>query len=150
MSYDSTQDTLDHIQSVRDKIELFVVSLRLRGANHDQSKLASPEKELFDEMTPILATITYGSDEYKASLAKLRPALEHHYANNTHHPEHFKRGIDEMNLLDVVEMFCDWMAATERHKTGDMRKSLEVNEKRFNMSPQLANIFHNTLKIYGL
>lgn len=150
MSYDSTQDTLSHIVSVGEKIDKFRYELAMRAIVHDRSKLASPEKELFDEMTPILKTITYGSDEYKASLAKLKPALDHHYANNSHHPEHYPDGVDNMSLFDLVEMFCDWMAATERTKDGDIRKSIQINANRFQISPQLAQIFYNTLKHYGL
>lgn len=151
MSYDSTQDTLAHISSVTDKIVTFSEEMMVRAEKHDSSKLESPEKELFDEMTPILKTLTYGSDEYKASLAKLKPALDHHYAANSHHPEHYPEGgIDHMDLFDVVEMFCDWMAATERVKDGDIHKSIEINRVRFGMSNQLAKIFINTLKNYSI
>lgn len=150
MSYNSTPDTLEHIQNVQSKIKVFTDELTRRGQVHDESKLKSPERELFDEMTPILKTLTYGSDEYKASLAKLKPALDHHYMNNTHHPEHYIMGVDGMNLFDIVEMFCDWMAAVERTKNGDIRKSLEINKTRFKISDQLNNIFLNTLDSYGV
>ena len=151
MNYDSTQDTENHIESVRDKLRIFCHELTGRGAVHDFSKLRSPEKELFDEMTPILKELTYGSAEYKESLVKLKPALDHHYAVNSHHPEHYPEGgIDHMDLFDVVEMFCDWMAATERMKTGDIRKSIQINHARFQISEQLTKIFLNTLKHYEL
>lgn len=150
MSYDSTQDTLDHINSVKRKLFSFAKELEFRGMEHDLSKLKAPEKELFDEMTPILKTLEYGSDEYKASLAKLKPALDHHYANNSHHPEHYQNGIKGMDLFDLVEMFCDWMAATERTASGDIRKSLGINQSRFGIPHELTTIMHNTLKHYGL
>lgn len=148
MSYDSTQDTLDHIESVERKLKVFASELIFRATQHDLSKLESPEKELFDEMTPILKTLTYGSEEYKASLEKLKPALQHHYMVNSHHPEHYPNGIKGMDLLDIVEMFCDWMAATERVKNGDIRKSLGINQVRFGIPPELTMIFFNTLKYY--
>jgi len=44
----------------------------------------------------------------------MKPALEHHYALYRHHPEHFQNGIDDMNLIDLVEMFADWKASSER------------------------------------
>lgn len=146
--YDSTKDTLDHIEKVINKMKVFVDKLYYRAIKHDQSKLHSPEKELFDKMTPILKGLEYGSDEYKKSLEELKPALEHHYKNNRHHPEYHEKGIDGMDLLDIVEMFCDWMAATERTKDGDIVKSIEINKKRFGMSDQLTSIFMNTLKYY--
>ncbi len=55
---------------------------------HDRSKTESPEVECFDEYTPKLKGATYGSDEYKQWLAEMKPALDHHYAANRHHPEH--------------------------------------------------------------
>ena len=46
--------------------------------------------------------------------------------------------------LDVVEMFCDWKAATERHADGNLERSIEINRERFKMSDQLVAIFQNT------
>jgi hypothetical protein len=112
---------------------------------HDASKLEPPEKELFDKFTPKLKDTTYGSDEYKGYLAELQVALDHHYAANRHHPEHFEGGINDMTLMDVVEMLMDWWAATERHADGDIYKSLEHNRERFNIDPQLASILKNTI-----
>jgi len=146
MSYDSRQDTERHIADVRHELEGFAGDLYCRGLKHDLSKLNSQvEKDLFDEMTPILKTLEYGSDEYKASLAKLKPALDNHYAVNSHHPEHYPNGVDDMNLLDLVEMWCDWKAAVKRTASGDIAKSLEINRKRFGLSDQLYNILKNSI-----
>jgi hypothetical protein len=90
MSYDSTQDTLDHIARVEGYLSLCADYLRIRAAKHDASKLQEPEKSLYDEWTPKLRDMTYGSDEYKAALKEMGPALQHHYANNRHHPD-FKK-----------------------------------------------------------
>ena|ERR1700744_3335845 len=144
--YDSTEDTLKHIQDVQDELFKFLTGLVDRGLNHDASKLQFPEKELFDKWTPILKELVYGSDEYKDSLNKLKPALDHHYANNSHHPQYYENGIDGMNLYDIVEMYCDWKAAVKRTKDGNIFKSLEYNRIRFEMSDQLCNIFRNTLE----
>lgn len=146
--YDSTQDTLDHIGTVQKVLGIFIQNLGKRGIVHDKSKLRSPEKELFDEYTPKLKKLTYGSEEYKESLTALKPALDHHYSVNSHHPEHYENGIDGMDLLDLIEMLSDWKAATMRHEDGDIIKSLEVNRERFKMSDQLYNIFKNTVTRY--
>ena len=142
--YDSTLDTLAHIDSVRRKIELVCALLTMRAALHDASKLEEPEKSAFDQATPKLKYISYGSDEYKAALAELGEALHHHYAVNRHHPQHFENGINGMTLIDVVEMFCDWAAACERHNDGNLQRSIELNIERLKLSPQLAAIFENT------
>ena len=139
-TYDSRPDTCAHIQTVQDLVFEVVQNLVQRAQVHDRSKLASPEVEIFDEFTPKLKDSTYGSDEYKGFLAAMKPALDHHYAQNTHHPEHFPNGINGMSLLDITEMLCDWKAATMRHADGDLRKSIEINQKRFGYSDELKQI----------
>jgi hypothetical protein len=54
--------------------------------------------------------------------------------------------MNDMTLLDLVEMFCDWRAASKRHNDGNINKSIEISGGRFNMSPQLIKIFENTAK----
>jgi len=50
-----------------------------------------------------------------------------------------------MNLIDLLEMLCDWKAATLRHNTGDIYKSLELNQKRFGYSNEIKSLFKNTI-----
>ena len=177
--YDSAQDTLAHITRVRELLELTRQNLSARAAAHDQSKLEDPEKKVFDEMTPKLKNSTYGSDEYKSFLSKMSIALDHHYKNNRHHPEHWARwecdlcfarydedpttnctqcghgvfsrypDVTRMSLFDLLEMLCDWKAAGERHANGSMAKSLEVNKVRFKIPPALQAVLENTAKEMG-
>lgn len=140
----TNNDTFRHIERVRNLLNACVRELLDRGERHDQSKLEEPEVAAFTEFTPKLAASTYGSPEYHEFRAAMKPALDHHYANNRHHPEHFKDGVDDMNLLDVLEMLCDWKAASERHNDGNIRRSIEVNADRFSLSPQLVRILENT------
>lgn len=142
---DSTQDILDHIKEVQAELQLFAKELYHRGLNHDQSKLKSPEKELFDQYTPLLRESVYGSSDYYKNLEGLQPALKHYYSMNSHHPQFYVNGIDGMNLADLVEMWCDWKAATRRTNTGDIANSLEINRHRFKMSDQLYNILKNSI-----
>ena len=144
--YDSSVDTLLHIKRVNELLMEACTELLKRAAIHDTSKLHSPEKELFDEFTPLLKNSTYMSDEYTGFLKSLNIALTHHYANNNHHPQHYEKGVNGMNLFDVLEMFFDWRAASERQDTGDIYKSIEFNKSRFEMSDQLVDIFINTAK----
>jgi hypothetical protein len=146
MSYDSAPDTYLHIRSVQALLYEIIGLLNDRCERHDESKLCSPEKEAFDEFTPRLRSLTYGSDEYKACLAEMRAALDHHYAHNSHHPEHYADGVNGMDLLDLVEMLADWTAATNRHADGNILSSLEINRKRFGLSDQLHAILLNTVK----
>lgn len=146
MNYDSATDTLKHIKRVAQLLTEASAELIRRANCHDDSKLQDPEKSIFDEMTPKLAASTYGSDEYKAFLSQMKPALDNHYSNNSHHPEHYINGVDGMSLFDLIEMFFDWKAAGERHNNGNIFKSIEINTKRFNLSDQTRNILYNTAK----
>lgn len=141
-------DTFRHIERVRNLLNYMVNDLLDRGRKHDQSKLVSPEVEYFAEYTDKLATCTYGSEEYEGYRKAMKPALDHHYASNRHHPEHFKDGVNDMNLIDVLEMLCDWKAASERHNDGNIRKSIEKNADRFGLSPQLVRILENTAELF--
>jgi hypothetical protein len=142
--YDSRSDTLKHINRVSQLLNDAIGEIDQRRLNHDTSKLHSPERELFDEFTPKLAGCTYGSDEYKDFLKGLKIALDHHYENNSHHPEHYTNGINGFDLFDLIEMFFDWKAASERHNDGNIYKSIEINKTRFNISDQIIDIFKNT------
>ena len=149
MSYDSKDDTIAHMATVDRFMGRIILNLRKRNAVHDDSKLEEPEKSMYDEFTPKLRAMTYGSDEYRETLAAMGPALQHHYAANSHHPEHYENGINGMSLLDLIEMLADWKAAAVRHADGSIAQSMEVNRKRFGMSDQLYEIFQNTIKELG-
>lgn len=149
MTYDSTPDTIDHIRKVQVRLMEICGLLLERARIHDASKLEEPEKSGYDSLSLKLKDCVYGSDEYKAALAEAKPVIDHHYAANSHHPEHYKLGLNGMSLLDIVEMFCDWKAAGERTKQGSMGQSLGVNKTRFNVNSQLADIFENTARELG-
>lgn len=147
--YDSTQDTLEHKKTVRANLNKVLAEIIHRQIHHDDSKLQEPEKSIFDRFTPKLRDSTYGSEEYKSLLSVMEVALQHHYQENSHHPEHYLSGISGMSLLDVIEMLADWKAATLRHADGDMQKSLEINKERFQISEQLFSILQNTVRELG-
>lgn len=140
-------ETQKHIEKVRKYIHFFTDKLYNRGVKHDATKLESPEVELFSEHTGCLKELTYNSPEYHEHLEALKPALDHHYATYRHHPEHFANGINDMNLIDLVEMIADWKAAAERQHDGNLLTSIEQNAMRFKISDQLKQILLNTAKV---
>jgi len=148
-NYDSTKSTLEHISKVKSIINIVLRELSNRAIHHDESKLSLKEKPFFDKYTNKLKNTTYGSKEYKKYLEELSPALEHHYKHNRHHPEFFEEGINGMTIIDLIEMFCDWKAATMRHYNGDLISSIEHNKDRFNMSDQLTQIFKNSVDLFN-
>lgn len=132
MSYDSTQDTIAHIERVRELLYQVEMQVAKRGAEHDTTKLEEPEKSMYDRFTPKLRSSVYMSDAYKRFLEEMGPALAHHYEHNSHHPEHYPNGIDGMSLLDLIEMLADWKAAGERHADGgSLERSIHQNQERF-------------------
>ena len=137
--------TKDHISEVRKELLMVINNLADRAQNHDASKMSDIEVDTFVEFTPKLKNSTYGSEEYKGFLEQMKPALDHHYANNSHHPEFRSNGILGMSLFDLIEMICDWRAATRRHADGDIFKSIEINQKRFGYGNELKQIFLNTV-----
>lgn len=194
-TYDSRVETYKHIQHVQGYVAEAANNLVQRAMIHDRSKLQSPEVEVFDEFTPKLSGVTFGSAEYRAMTAAMKPAIDHHNEANSHHPEHYRwrcplcqgqfsgqqapvtfepdnrfcprccpvgtlweaklednpdRGFRGMSLLDLVEMVCDWKAATLRHADGDIRRSLDICQKRFGYSDELRQILLNTIEELGL
>lgn len=145
--FECRYETQKHIEKVRKYIRFITDKLTTRGVNHDAVKLDTPEVEVFAEYTDILKNLEYNSPEYKENLSKLSVALDHHYANCRHHPEHFQNGINDMNLVDIVEMLCDWKAASERQHNGNLLTSIEQNASRFKMTDQLKQILLNTAKL---
>ena len=141
-------ETSKHIMRVQHHLHGIIHGLLRRAEDHDACKLAPPEVDIFTEFTPKLATTEYDTGEYRGFLKAMKPALDHHYANSRHHPEHFKNGVEDMNLLDIIEMFCDWKAATERQHNGNLRQSIEKNADRFKISPQLVKIFENSIELF--
>jgi hypothetical protein len=154
MAYDSRPETQEHINRVRDFLYGAMANISQRARVHDQSKLHEPELSAFDIATPKLATLEYGSEEYKQSLEELGPALHHHFKLNDHHPEHYENGVQGMSLMALIEMLCDWRAASERvkqrtdnpEKVGTFESGLKYNQERFGYSDELAQILLNTAR----
>jgi hypothetical protein len=139
-------ETLEHIKKVGENINVFIKELIYRAEIHDDSKLQSPELEGYATIGTKLRDIEYGSEAYKKNLELLKPVIEHHYSVNRHHTEFWPQGINDMTLIDVLELLADWKAATLRNKNGNLRKSIEINAEKYNISPQLKRILENTVR----
>jgi len=169
--------TLRHIETVRNYLAAIIKELMYRQEQHDQTKLQPPEAEIFEKYMPLFEGVKYGSEKYREVIEKLKPAVDHHNKHNRHHPEHFKRTyecgkcnnkydyapdkcecghgifsvygglINGMNLIDLIEMMCDWKAAGLRRGDGDIYKSIEISKGRFGISDQLEQILINTAEL---
>lgn len=147
MAYDSKPDTLVHIARVQRHLESFCDALEMRGKAHDYSKLSAEEKPYYDEAIPRIKDTLFGTPEYTEAAKLLGPGLEHHKAVNSHHPEFYDREISGMDLLDLVEMFCDWRAANERDGGKlTFSDSTRAAMERYGIGGQLAEILVNTVE----
>lgn len=106
-----------------------------RSLVHDLSKYGWTETKHFARTIRQLKLSTYGTDEYFALLKDIKPAIEHHYKHNRHHPEHWENGIRDMGAVDQLEMICDWCAACKKHKDGSPIQSAAINARRFDYGP---------------
>lgn len=107
-----------------------VSELNKRGIVHDISKFKEPEFIAFSSTRERFKKAQYGTDEYKQLCDEVRPALEHHYQNNRHHPEHHTNGVKDMTLVDVLEMLADWKAASVRPPYNELKDTLSFSFER--------------------
>jgi len=148
-AYDSTADTLKHSLRVGELMGQPITELVQRSVHHDLSKTEDPELAVYNEFVPRLKASTFGSDEHTGFVAAMGEGLAHHYSANRHHAEHFVSGVTGMTLVDLIEMLADWKAATEREADGDLARSLEIQQQRYGIDDQLAQILANTAAWFG-
>ena len=141
---------LGHKDFVARMMAKFSAELAYRAAIHDESKFRPAEFDVFEKLVPHFGKFEYGTPEWEEVNQQLREATAIHHAKNRHHPEHFENGIDDMNLIDLVEMLADWKAASTRSPKDHIRKSMPKLQERYGISPQLLKILENTLKDFKM
>ena len=134
----------EHTRSVRQSIAKVVSELIRRSAIHDDKKLRDEEVDRRIERRRAINHLKYGSPEREEADRPFQGLQHGHYCQYRHHPQHFENGIDDMNLVDVIEMVCDWAAY------GNLDKSLKHNQKTYCVSPQLMKLIKNTIKDFDL
>ena len=144
------EDTHAHIKLVQNQMNKAIIFLKTQSVVHDRSKFTDEEAEIYAVVTPEFAKYDYGTPEHKAVGDKLGPAWEHHLENNPHHPEYHENGVDGMDLLYIIEMLCDWKAASMRNPNQDFKKSLQLNLDKKKIAPQLQSIMINTAARLGM
>jgi hypothetical protein len=146
---EAMRETVKHVRRVQELMGECLLNLHNRSRIHDASKFSPEEWPYFAQATSRLRGITYGSPEYKASLQAIKPGIEHHQQNNSHHPEYHANGVRGMSLMDLVEMLADWKAAGERHADGSLEKSIQHNAERFNIPDPIVLLLRLTANELG-
>lgn len=133
----------EHILKVQGHMASVLSNLTNRMTVHDQSKFTEQELGLVMGK-PSFDKYEYMSKEERQALESVKESLQHHYNNNSHHPEFYASGVNGMSLFDLIEMVCDWKAASEMSPNGSLEGSIEYNTERFNLSPEIVKILRNT------
>ena len=114
----STERNLYHISLVREQLHHFYDYPGLENSEIDKRAELHDASKFFENEKHAYACLTFFYDQKKSNPAYVLPRLvesmvsegiEKHSLINTHHPEaHFD--INQMPLIDLVEMVCDWTA----------------------------------------
>ena len=120
-----------HRTIVSATLRAIAYELMRRADLHDQSKLSLDEFEGFAKINRVGREHEYGSDEYFAALNAVDPnPIPLHYSRNDHHPE-FHAKITYMEFPELVEMVCDWYAASVTYGKTSFQGSLTVGFDRW-------------------
>ena len=124
-------------------LDSFIKEMLERAKEHDASKLRDPEVSEFSKYEIKRSNAKYGSEEYNENLKALNSALVHHYRCNRHHPQHFGNGMSGMNIMDLIELMCDWQAVAQ-----DIDESIIIGQQRFGYGKPMTKILSNTTNKY--
>ncbi len=133
-------------------LDRVICELLKRGLEHDDSKLKEPELGIFSSNIRIFNEMVNYHYIKENDNNELELSIEHgkqlHYDSNSHHPEHYgELGINGMDLVDIIEMVCDWLGSHERYKNiEEVEKMLSIQYKRFGIDEQLGHIISNSVK----
>lgn len=109
------------------------LKLMTRGFSHDISKLNNDEfygMAMFADDTKSLKDPKEKVSDEKEIYVNL------HRDRNRHHPEYWDDA-DDMKLIDILELCCDWCARSEQFGT-DVIEFLETRQDtQFNFSPEI-------------
>ena len=137
--------TLAHINQVKSKMEFFASVLATRGTSHDSSKLIEPEYSgwLAMDQEP---RYPYGSEKYYDKINRYKEVLEHHYSLNSHHPEHFENPSTQMDLVDLIEMLCDWFSYSNNISWLEGYNTINSQCARFGLNDTIRHLLLNTFR----
>lgn len=155
-SYEHIMDTLIHKQYVihgciklikylyKNGKQDLALELAKKCSIHDNSKLETPEFELFSGL-PLekesMKNPNQGIDK------EVEDVISVHWKNNTHHPEHYS-SYKEMSEIDIMEMVCDWYARSLQYHTDFLQFVKTRQENRFHFDKEFFDkIYHYCLII---
>lgn len=144
----STEEYVNgHINRVQKWINKFTAVLFNRGIVHDKSKLREPEFSMWKKMDEE-PRYKYGTKEYNEKINRYKEVFDLHYRQNRHHPEHWSGFYSEMDLIDVIEMLCDWLGYKDDITIKEAEELVNMQCKRYEFNSTFQSLLYNTLKNY--
>ena len=102
---------------------------------HDNSKLENEEFSLLCKIPLKKDSFINANCNMEESL---KNAIQLHWKNNEHHPEHFEN-IEDMKEVDILEMCCDWYARSLQYHTNFLVFVKTRQENRFHFPKKMFN-----------
>lgn len=143
------QRNLNLLADYYESHNMFDVSLQLaqRAVLHDQSKLYEPEyvpyvwrvyrTEWLRNNKQDQRFFVFYSDHTLDQA--IRDAVVHHVTHNRHHPE-WHLDPDEMSLVDIGEMVCDWYAMSQELGSHIEEWVMSVVPRRYHFGKKISLI----------
>lgn len=129
-----------HRDNIQTALSRIVNEIEERGLRHDLSKFKEDEAEGFVRINKTARNCEYGSEEYENTMVKEKGedgCITKHFSRNRHHVE-FHDSAHDMTFIDIIEMVCDWWAASKTYGTNTLQKKLpELKEQGDFSEPQL-------------
>ena len=125
-----------------------------RYMSHDSSKYESPEfhpyvwrywrtKWAKEGKVDTRFTEAFASLDVDRYITK---AVWHHVQHNRHHPE-YHLDHDDMTLVDLIEMVCDWYAMSEEFGTNIDDWVAYAVPRRYHFSPDKVSTIHQLIDV---
>lgn len=142
-------EVLMHRNAVMSMLGFLCAEIMYHSRYHDASKLENEEEfSALVRLKELDIKAEYGTEEYEnIRNTVLKNMIKHHHKANSHHPEFFYDGISGMTLVNLMEMFVDWCVAGLQR---DGRINLDAACEKYDVCPQLASVFKNTVDYYRL
>ena len=153
--FKTIEKTAHHIATVQDMLGVIMQEFLIRAQCHDRSKFTEDELTGYARFENMPEGLLYGSDEYKAEMAKImedNDCFKIHAGRNDHHPEFYDRpdlgySLHNMGLFQLIEMVCDWAGATLSYgNKGGWMNSVNVNIQRYEFNAIQNSIIRETAR----
>lgn len=134
----------EHQQQVGGVMLKVISELMTRALTHDSSKFTTQQLKdnlitLPDKWKIQAAGHGYHSPQQKEHRQKFAPEIDRHRSAHPHHPEHFGNDVNKMDLIDLLEMLCDWYVSAP-----DIDQSIGENSGDYNIDPHIRQLLENT------